>query len=109
MKKVLSMSLIALAATVLLAVHGVQAETLPRCEGAPHVGKVLTVLNVPQYTYAEISEKGKTFWIACPTTPLKRGMTVGFGEGAPQTNFHSKTLNRTFKTILFVEKCVPCK
>jgi hypothetical protein len=36
----------------------------------------------------------------------KKGDVVRFDDGMPMTNFHSKTLNRTFPSVLFVNRVV---
>jgi uncharacterized cupredoxin-like copper-binding protein len=69
-------------------------------------GKVLSFINVPSYTYLEVSQGKKTIWIAANTTPVKKGDTVHFDNGMTMTNFYSKTLKRTFPSILFVSQVV---
>lgn len=68
--------------------------------------KVLTVVDVRNYTYLEVvMDQGadkKPVWLAGPTTPVKVGATVHFDEGMPMQDFHSESLNRTFEDILFV-------
>jgi len=70
----------------------------------PHSGKVIDTMDASIYTYMEVSENGKTIWLAAPTTVVKKGDTVGFDEGSPMANFYSKSLNRTFDVIYFVGK-----
>jgi hypothetical protein len=68
----------------------------------PHKGKVLSTLDVPNYTYIEVSEANKTLWLAAPTAGVKKGDVIRFEDGMVMTNFHSKTLNRTFPSISFI-------
>ena len=75
----------------------------------PHKGKVLSSIDASIYTYIEVSENGKTMWLAAPTVAVKKGDTVGFDDGAVMTNFYSKSLNRTFETVIFVGKAVVLK
>jgi hypothetical protein len=75
----------------------------------PHKGKVISSINASIYTYIEVSEGGKTVWIAAPTLAVKKGDMIGFDEGAPMANFYSKTLNRTFDVVYFVGKAVVLK
>ncbi|HEX8874253.1 MAG TPA: NrfJ-related protein [Nitrosospira sp.] len=65
-------------------------------------GKVLATLDAPGYTYMELASKEKRFWIAAPTTRVKIGDRVRFDQSLVMKNFNSKTLNRTFDQIIFV-------
>jgi len=67
-----------------------------------HKGKVVTTMNSGGYTYIQIEENGKKLWAASQQFKVSVGDRVEFPEGSPMTNFHSKTLNRTFELILFV-------
>jgi hypothetical protein len=75
----------------------------------PHTGTVISSIDASIYTYIEVSENGKTIWIAAPTVAVKKGDTVGFDEGAPMANFYSKSLNRTFDVVYFVGKAAVVK
>ena len=72
----------------------------------PQTGKVLSSIEVPTYTYMEVSQGNKTIWLAVNTTPVKKGDTVRFDDGMKMTNFYSKSLKRTFPSILFVSRLV---
>lgn len=65
-------------------------------------GKVLATLDAPGYTYMELASTDKRFWIAAPTTKVKVGDRVRFDQSLVMKNFNSKTLNRTFDQIIFV-------
>ena len=41
--------------------------------------------------------------------PVKKGDVIRFDNGMAMTNFHSKTLNRTFPSVLFVNSVVVTK
>ena len=69
-------------------------------------GKVLSTISVPSYTYVEVSQGKKTLWLAAATSPVKKGDMVRFDEGMVMHNFHSKSLNRTFPSIVFVNSLV---
>jgi hypothetical protein len=75
----------------------------------PQKAKVLSTIDVPQYTYLEVSQNNKTTWLAAPTVAVKKGDVVRFDNGMTMTNFHSKSLNRTFPSILFVNTVVVTK
>jgi len=66
--------------------------------------KVVSTINVPQYTYIEVSQGNKTHWLATATTKVKKGDTIRFDKGMEMTNFHSNSLNRTFASISFVNR-----
>ena len=75
----------------------------------PQKGKVLSAIDVPQYTYLEVIQNKKTLWIAGPTVAAKKGDVIRFDNGMAMTNFHSKTLNRTFSSISFVNNVIVTK
>jgi hypothetical protein len=70
-------------------------------QGLVHKGKVATTMNAAGYTYVEIEENGKKTWAAVMGTKLKAGDAVEFPDAAPMENFYSKTLDRTFPSIIF--------
>ena len=69
---------------------------------AANEGKVLSTLDASGYTYMELANTEKKFWIAAPTTRVKVGDRVRFEQSLVMKNFNSKTLNRTFDQIIFV-------
>lgn len=65
-------------------------------------GKVTEVIDVQNYTYMQLAnDKGKT-WLATAKTQVKKGDVVSFADGQSMHKFHSKSLNRTFDEIYFV-------
>lgn len=69
-------------------------------------GQVVSTIEVPQYTYIEVVQDNKTYWLAAPSVAVKKGDTIQFDDGAVMTNFISKSLNRTFPSITFVSRVV---
>ena len=69
----------------------------PAAEG----GTVVTTMNAGGYTYVELEKDGNKFWAAGPETELKVGDKVTLGPGSMMQNFQSKSLDRTFESILF--------
>ncbi len=59
--------------------------------------------NASGYTYILASEKGKDYWIAIKEMPVQKGDILYFTQSMEMKNFTSKTLNKTFDTILFVD------
>jgi hypothetical protein len=63
---------------------------------------VISSIDIPQFTYLEVTQDGKTRWIAAATLAAKKGDIIDFDEGSTMSNFTSKALNRTFPSITFV-------
>ncbi|MEK6742809.1 MAG: hypothetical protein AABZ15_04335 [Nitrospirota bacterium] len=64
-------------------------------------GKVVETMNSGGYTYVSIENGGKRTWVALPDTKVKVGQQITCQPGMPMQNFTSKTLNRTFDSIIF--------
>jgi hypothetical protein len=65
-------------------------------------GKVLETMNAGNYTYARVETPAGEKWVAGPQTALKVGDAVQWPGGSEMKDFSSKTLDRTFESILFV-------
>ncbi|MCG6932376.1 MAG: hypothetical protein LJE57_01950 [Gallionella sp.] len=66
-------------------------------------GTVVSVINIPEFTYLEVSQDSQTRWIvAASVVEVKKGDTIEFDSGTTIRNFTSKTLKRTFPSISFV-------
>ncbi|MBC7858429.1 MAG: hypothetical protein H7Z39_06545 [Burkholderiaceae bacterium] len=74
---------------------------------APNSGKVVQILQAGGYTYAEVESGGRKVWIAGSPIQVKAGDIVQWGDYSIMQNFNSKTLNRTFDEILFVNAWGP--
>ncbi len=79
-----------------------QAETAaPVLDGIALQGTVLETMNSSGYTYLLLDmAQGKT-WVAIPETSVKIGQVVVCTPGMTMKGFASKTLNRTFDSIVF--------
>ena len=64
-------------------------------------GKVVETMNSGGYTYVSLENNGKKTWVAIPATAVKVGQDVTCQPGMEMKNFTSKTLNRTFESIIF--------
>jgi hypothetical protein len=64
-------------------------------------GKVIETMDSGGYTYVQIENSGKKIWVAVPKTTVKKGQYISFGPGAEMRNFESKSLKRTFDSIIF--------
>jgi hypothetical protein len=66
-------------------------------------GKVVETMNSGGYTYVAIAtSSGETLWAAGRKTVVKVGEALDLKKEMEMTNFTSKTLGRTFKSIYFV-------
>jgi hypothetical protein len=66
-----------------------------------HQAKVQEALNSGGYTYMKVKDGNHIYWIAMTQRPVHVGDTIKYNEQGWMKKFHSKTLNRTFDTILF--------
>jgi len=64
-------------------------------------GTVIETMNSSGYTYMLIESNGEKTWIAIPETKIEKGAKVTCESGMVMKNFNSKTLNRTFDSIIF--------
>jgi hypothetical protein len=64
-------------------------------------GKVVETMNAGGYTYVRLENNGKKTWIAVPQMKAAVGQQMAFQPGQEMTNFTSKSLNRTFDSIIF--------
>ncbi|SEQ75360.1 hypothetical protein SAMN05421690_100138 [Nitrosomonas sp. Nm51] len=86
-----------------LALHHEETVTVAPGKQYPNnEGKVVDVLDTAGYTYMQIENGDRLFWIAAPTTQVKPGDHIKFVESMSMENFTSKTLNRTFRRVIFV-------
>jgi hypothetical protein len=72
----------------------------------PQKAKVLSAIDAAQYTYIEVTQNKKTLWLAGTKVAVKKGDVIRFDDGMVMTNFNSKTLNRTFPSVTFVNRVV---
>lgn len=94
--------------------HGGAAPTNPHAAGnahggapSPHgpvgamQGTVRETMNSGGYTYLRLDVSGAERWVATTQMPVAVGDQVVVGGGSVMTDFHSRTLDRTFPEILF--------
>lgn len=55
------------------------------------------------YTFIKANENGKEIWVAIRSMPVEVGDVFYFTSAMEMNNFESKSLNKTFETILFVD------
>ena len=64
-------------------------------------GTVSETMDASGYTYVLVDTATEKIWVAGPKTQVVVGDEVNIAGGSPISNFESKTLGRTFDTILF--------
>ena len=68
----------------------------------PTSGKVIKAMHAGGYTYMQLENAGKEFWIAATMLNVKRNDQITWTSAAVMHNFKSSALRRTFDEILFV-------
>ena len=66
-------------------------------------GKVLEVIDSPMYIYMQVSGDKGPMWIAAYKTEVAKGANIRYSGGVIMNKFHSKSLDRTFDQIIFVD------
>jgi len=64
-------------------------------------GKVVETMNSGGYTYVCLEKKGKKTWVAVPEMKVSVGQQISLMPGQEMVNFPSKSLGRTFDSIIF--------
>lgn len=64
-------------------------------------GEVLEVKDVDSYTYLRLKTKDGETWAAVSKAPVKKGAKVTIQNATVMNNFESKSLKKTFPTIVF--------
>ena len=72
-------------------------------DNSNHAAKVEQILDAGTYIYLEVTENDETYWIAVTRMDIEVGEIVYFSKSMEMKNFESKTLNRTFESVLFVQ------
>jgi hypothetical protein len=70
-------------------------------KGNTVTGKVLETMDSGGYTYLQVDTGKAQQWVAIPQSSVKIGEEVAYHEGMVMPNFTSKSLNRTFDSIIF--------
>jgi hypothetical protein len=80
------------------------AQAPPEVASLEFQGTVQETINSAGYTYLLVAAEDTSIWLAAPETELKVGQNVAWTGGMSMVDFHSNSLDRTFKTIYFVEE-----
>ena len=70
-------------------------------DAAGFSGRVLETTNTAGYTYVQVDTGKKKLWATTTQFAVKVGDNVTVAAGVPMTDYHSKTLNRTFDVVYF--------
>lgn len=70
-------------------------------DGKTIKGKVLETMDTGGYTYIHVAATEGAVWVAIPESKVSKGEEIVCNPGMTMRNFESKTLNRTFDTIIF--------
>lgn len=119
MKKTLTLITISIAALTLTACSqdkpastATQAPqtTAPAAMSAPAAnmsagtsGTVIETMDAAGYTYVQVDSGTEKIWAAAPAFAVAVGDSVVVPEGMPMNNYHSKTLDRDFPVVYFVD------
>ena len=77
------------------------ASSAPSVERVGMKGTVVETMNSGGYTYACVKNGDQKQWVAMPESEVKVGQEVTVAPGMVMHNFSSKTLNRSFESIIF--------
>jgi len=99
-------NLFILLASIIMFVASCKSKSTADENLAPNVHKATAeeVIQTSNYTYLRISENGNENWIAITKQEVEKGKSYYYIPGIEMNNFVSKELNRTFPSILFVDK-----
>ncbi|RLD21566.1 MAG: hypothetical protein DRI69_03690 [Bacteroidetes bacterium] len=67
-----------------------------------HEVVVNDVLHTEKYTYLDVTEDGKQFWVAVPRKEVEKGETYYYVGGLMKKNFKSREYDRVFETVYLV-------
>lgn len=76
--------------------------TLTSAQTLAQSGKVSEIINVKGYIYLKLEDPA--LWIATSPLAIKEGDKITYNGGMEMRDFYSKSLNRTFDSIIFVQK-----
>ncbi|MBS4034905.1 MAG: hypothetical protein KGZ85_10595 [Ignavibacterium sp.] len=68
-----------------------------------HTVLVKERLDASDYSYLNVDETGKEYWIAIPQSEISAGDEISFSRYMEMKDFRSDKLDRTFESLLFVE------
>lgn len=77
-------------------------EVLKTIKSDFHQVKALESITKGPYTYVKLQEGDQIIWAAISAQPIEIGSTYYYKDALEMTNFKSKSLNKVFASILFI-------
>lgn len=71
---------------------------------AQRQGIVAESMDAAGYSFIRVEENGGSVWLAAPSIQVKVGQSIQWSGGGQMRNFNSRSLNRVFEEIIFVNK-----
>jgi hypothetical protein len=99
--KSLTLARILVAATLASSVWAAGATAPAPASGSVLTGVVLETQDVDSYTYVRLKTKDGETWAAVGTAALKKGASITIENPMLMSNFESKSLKKTFPSIVF--------
>lgn len=90
--------------------EAVKSERIKQAAEKPptaNTGIVLSVTSSGGYSYIEVDINGEVYWIATGISNISTGEKIAWNGHVIMSNFQSKSLNRVFEQILFVDRVLP--
>ncbi len=111
MNHICIVTLVRVCCALTIAIMPYQAAAMPQSEstvtGRIDTGTVVETMSAAGYTYMLVARNNQQIWVASPATDVAVGSEVGYLEGMVMENFTSKTLGKTFPTVLFSPGLAP--
>ena len=74
----------------------------PSAAAQDHQGIVEESMEAAGYSFIRVRENGKSVWLAAPAIPVEVGQSIRWSGGGQMRNFTSRSLDRIFDEITFV-------
>lgn len=65
---------------------------------------VVSTVSAPPYVYIEAAQGKTILWLAATSVAVKKGDVIHFDQDMVMSNFYSKSLKRTFPSVVFVSR-----
>lgn len=78
-----------------------QTASIPAPAATIKTGKVAETMDAGGYTYMLVNDGTSQTWVAITQAPVKVGEEVSYFDGMVMENFESKSLGRTFESVIF--------
>ena len=79
----------------------------PAAQAPPIRGKVVETMDAAGYTYVNVETATGSVWAAIPESTVEVGKEITLAGGMEMKNFESKTLGRTFDSVIFSSGVLP--